>query len=165
MTDHVLPTQLLRAEHRDLMPQLLAIDDAARELPGWDRQTAQRLLDALVTFLRAHLVPHARAEEEVLYPAVEEAMKARGATATMIADHAEIVARIDRLADTVGEIEQRWPDTEFIRDLVHQLVALAAILQLHFRKEEEVLLPVLDANLSEQDAAALAARMTEIAHH
>jgi hypothetical protein len=41
---------------------------------------------------------------------------------------------------------------------------LSAILQLHFRKEEEVLLPVLDASLSANEAAALFARMGAVAH-
>jgi hypothetical protein len=82
-----------------------------------------------------------------------------GATATMKADHNEIVARIDRLADTLARIEQDSPDPALARDLARQLVGLAAILQLHFRKEEEVLLPVLDASLGPDDAAALFARM------
>ena len=50
------------------------------------------------------------------------------------------------------------------RDVAHQLVSLSAILQLHFRKEEEVLLPVLDASLSADEAAALFARMGAVAH-
>jgi hemerythrin-like domain-containing protein len=87
-----------------------------------------------------------------------------GATATMKADHNEIVARIDRLADTLARIEQDSPDPALARDLARQLVGLAAILQLHFRKEEEVLLPVLDASLGPDDAPELFARMGEVAH-
>ncbi len=82
----------------------------------------------------------------------------------MRADHVEIVARIDRLAEAAAAVEQRWPDAELARDVAHQLVGLSAILQLHFRKEEEVLLPVLDANLDTDAAAALFARMGEVAH-
>jgi iron-sulfur cluster repair protein YtfE (RIC family) len=115
-------------------------------------------------FLRDHLVPHATAEEQVLYPAVERAMGAPGATATMAADHAEIVNRIDRLAADVATIEQRWPDAALGASLGRQLIGLSAILQLHFRKEEEVLLPVLDAELDPDDAVALFHRMGEVAH-
>lgn len=158
------PTEPLRAEHRDLLPHLLALDTAANEAAGWNRDAAVGALGDVVGFLRGHLVPHAAAEEAVLYPAVEEAMAAPGATATMRADHVEIVARIDRLADTAAVIEQRWPDADLARDLAHQLVGLSAILQLHFRKEEEVLLPVLDASLDPDAAAALFARMGEVAH-
>ncbi|QYG95186.1 hemerythrin domain-containing protein [Iamia sp. SCSIO 61187] len=158
------PTAPLRAEHRDLMPHLLALDAAADEAAGWGRDVAVATLAEIVDFLRGHLVPHAAAEEAVLYPAVEEAMSAPGATATMRADHEEIVARIDQLADAVSRVEQRWPDAELGRDVTHQLVGLSAILQLHFRKEEEVLLPVLDASLDDATAAALFARMEEAGH-
>jgi iron-sulfur cluster repair protein YtfE (RIC family) len=164
MTKDQRPTEPLRAEHRDLLPHLLALDTVATDVSNWDRDAAVRALGDVVGFLRGHLVPHATAEEQVLYPAVEQAMAAPGATATMAADHAEIVARIDRLADTIATIEQQWPDTALARGVTHQLVGLSAILQLHFRKEEEVLLPVLDASLGADEAAALFARMGDVAH-
>ena len=100
----------------------------------------------------------------MLYPAVEEAMAAPGATATMRADHVEIVARIDRLAATARAVQERWPDPQLARDLAHQLVGLAAILQLHFSKEEDILLPVLDATLDPDRASELFVRMAEAAH-
>jgi iron-sulfur cluster repair protein YtfE (RIC family) len=164
MTKDQRPTEPLRAEHRDLLPHLLALDTVATDVSNWDRDAAVRALGDVVGFLRGHLVPHATAEEQVLYPAVEQAMAAPGATATMAADHAEIVARIDRLADTIATIEQQWPDAALARGVTHQLVGLSAILQLHFRKEEEVLLPVLDASLGADEAAALFARMGDVAH-
>jgi iron-sulfur cluster repair protein YtfE (RIC family) len=159
------PTEPLRAEHRDLLPHLLALDTAANEAAGWDRDAAIASLTDLVGFLRGHLVPHAAAEEAVLYPAVEAAMGAPGATATMRADHVEVVSRIDRLADSAAIVEQRWPDADLARNIAHQLVGLSAILQLHFSKEENVLLPVLDASLDASAAAALFARMGEVAHN
>lgn len=164
MTNH-RPTEPLRAEHRDLLPHLLSLDTVANDVAGWDRDAAVSALGEIVGFLRGHLVPHAAAEEAVLYPAIEEAMAAPGATATMRADHVEIVARIDRLADTAAAVEQRWPDEVLAPGLAHQLVGLSAILQLHFHKEEEVLLPVLDASLDADAATALFARMGEVAHH
>jgi iron-sulfur cluster repair protein YtfE (RIC family) len=164
MTDATLPTEPLRAEHRALLPHLRGLETIADEVERWDGDEAAHVLGEIVQFLRAHLVPHAEAEEQVLYPAVEQAMAAPGATATMRADHTEIVARIDRLADTAATVADRWPEPALARDLTHQLVALSAILLLHFRKEEEVLLPVLDNTLSADDAAALFARMGQQAH-
>ncbi|HEY3485960.1 MAG TPA: hemerythrin domain-containing protein [Ilumatobacteraceae bacterium] len=164
MTNQTLPTEPLRAEHRDLLPHLLALDTAADELVDLDGDGAVTVLGDVVAFLRGHLVPHASAEEDVLYPAVEEAMGAPDATATMRADHEEIVKRIDRLASTADDVRTRWPDAELARSLAHQLVGLAAILQLHFAKEEDVLLPVLDASLTPERATQLFARMAEAAH-
>src|SRR5512139_2863504 len=155
MTEPTLPTEPLRAEHRDLLPHLQGLETIADEVDRWNADEAAHVLGEIVGFLRGHLVPHARAEEEVLYPAVEEAMAAPGATATMRADHVEIVSRIDRLADTAATVADQWPDNAVARDLAHQLVGLSAILLLHFRKEEEVLLPVLDTTLGSDDAEAL----------
>ena len=115
--------------------------------------------------LRDDLVPHAHAEEAVLYPAVEAAMGAPGATATMRADHIEIVERIERLEATVDDVEERtWPDPSLTRRLVHELIGTWAIIDLHFRKEETVLLPVLDEALSADDASALFERMEAAVH-
>ncbi|HEX8805174.1 MAG TPA: hemerythrin domain-containing protein [Acidimicrobiales bacterium] len=164
MTTSQLPTEPLRAEHRDLLPHVGAIDTAADELREWSGDEAVHVLGDIVGFLQGHLVPHATAEEEVLYPAVEDAMAARGATATMQADHAEIVARIDRLTETARAVEQRWPDEALATDLAHQLIGLSAILQLHLRKEEDVLLPVLDAQLTPDQARELFSRMGQVAH-
>ena len=164
MTDATLPTEPLRAAHRDLLPHLQGLETIADEVDRWDADEAAHVLGEIVEFLRGHLVPHARAEEQWLYPAVEDAMAAPGATATMRADHAEIVSRIDRLADTAATVATQWPDNRLARDLTHQLVGLSAILLLHFRKEEEVLLPVLDTTLGPEDAATLFARMAHEAH-
>ena len=117
MTDATLPTEPLRAEHRDLLPHLQGLDTIADEIDRWDADEAAHVLDEIVGFLRGHLVPHARAEEQVLYPAVEEAMDAPGATATMRADHAEIVTRIDRLADMAATVATGWPDKTMARDV------------------------------------------------
>lgn len=164
MTASPLPTEPLRAEHRDLVPHIHALDAAADEVPKWSRDEAIRVLGDIGGFLQGHLVPHATAEEQVLYPAVEEALGAPGATATMRADHTEIVARIDRLAESARNVEQRWPDDALATDLVHQLIGLSAILHLHFRKEEDVLLPVLDARLTPEQAAELFSHMGHVAH-
>ncbi len=164
MTDATLPTEPLRAEHHDLLPHLRGLETIADEVDRWNADEAAHVLDEIVGFLRGHLVPHARAEEQVLYPAVEQAMAAPGATATRRADHTEIVSRIDRLADTAATVADRWPDNAVARDLTHQLIGLSAILLLHFRKEEDVLLPVLDTPLGPDDADALFTQMAKVAH-
>jgi iron-sulfur cluster repair protein YtfE (RIC family) len=165
MTNHETVTEPLRAEHRVLMPRVRVLESIADDLAGWERAEAVGALRAIVRVLRDDLVPHAHAEEAVLYPAVEAAMGAPGATATMRADHAEIVARIEQLEAMVADVEERtWPDPSLTRRLVHQLIGIWAIIDLHFRKEETVLLPVLDEALSADDASALFERMEAAVH-
>jgi iron-sulfur cluster repair protein YtfE (RIC family) len=156
-------TEPLRHEHAELLPRLAALDAVAGDMRHWSSDTPRHVND-LVAFLRGHLVPHASAEEAVLYPAVERAMGAPGATDTMKADHVEIVRRIDLLAETIDHIGSRPPSAEETEQLQAQLYGLSAILYLHFHKEEDVLLPVLDARLTDEDAQRLFADMAAVAH-
>jgi iron-sulfur cluster repair protein YtfE (RIC family) len=155
-------TDPLRAEHVELRPQLDALDSLAADLSRPAPDVPARLAEA-VAFLQEHLVPHARAEEAALYPAVEQALSAPGATATMAADHREITRRIDQLAASVPENEDQLGDQQR-ESLRAQLYGLSAILHLHFAKEEDVLLPVLDAHLDAQGATDLFTAMGHAAH-
>jgi hemerythrin-like domain-containing protein len=157
-------TEPLRAEHRGLSPHVAELGRPPSSWSNLDAHEATAQLGRIIGFLRDHLVPHAAAEEQVLYPVVEDAMGAPGATATMRADHAEIRARVARLADALEAVPERWPGEAFVEDLSVQLVGLAAIIELHLRKEEEVLLPVLDRTLSSGAADLLFARMARFAH-
>jgi iron-sulfur cluster repair protein YtfE (RIC family) len=157
-------TEPLRAEHRELLPRLQELRATAASLGASAPHDVRTRLEGVVHFLREHLVPHAQAEEAVLYPAVERVMGAPGAMATMVADHSEVVTRIERLARTAARLSDAPTRTDQFEDLREQLYGLWAILLLHFGKEEEVLLPVLDASLSEADADALFAGMETTAH-
>ena len=68
----------------------------------------------------------------------------------------------------VAVAEKLWPMFLLAPDQAEQLRAqlygLSAILTLHFHKEEDVLLPVLDAKLSADDAKAMFADMVAVAH-
>lgn len=162
----VLPTDPLRTEHRELLPHLEEMGKAAVEASQWSHDVASDRLFHLVDFLESHLLPHATAEEEILYPAVGEALGARGATATMSVDHDEIATRVKRLRETIPGALNEWPNGEPAAAIVRQLSALHSIILLHFRKEEEVLLPILDSVLSVDEARALFESMgSDHAHH
>jgi hemerythrin-like domain-containing protein len=148
-------TQPLREEHKQLLPHIEYIREAADLVGDAPPEAFARTLDDVHTFIVHHLMPHARAEERVLYPAVERALHAAGATATMIRDHREI----ERLSDELGEL--RWQvgtrpvvDHE-AKSLRRVLYGLYALIRLHFVKEEEVLLPVLDEMLTADEAIRL----------
>ncbi len=156
-------TEPLRQEHADLSPHVDELDNVAARLGEWNAERAHQLA-TVVAFLREHLVPHARAEEAALYPMVERLTGAPGATDTMRADHVEIVRRIEQLAATTAQVGDGPPSGPHVEELRRRLYGLSAILRLHFAKEEEVLLPVLDAHLSADDAAHLFAEMSAVAH-
>lgn len=158
-----LPTEHIRDEHRSLMPHLRHVEGAAVGITSWDHDRARRGLPRLVGFLRDELVPHAREEERVLYPAIDR-LQGAAITATMTIDHVVITERIEALESTVERALSNWDDAELVADVSRQLSAIAAIVLLHFRKEEEVLLPILDAGLTVEQGQELFEDMGQGAH-
>ena len=155
------PTEPLRSEHLELLPQIAELGELG-DLVGAvpDEELRARLGDAY-QFLARHLAPHAAAEEAVLYPAVEAAMRAPGATATMSRDHVDVRRRIDELAD---ELEDRGPvDVTRAARLRRLLYGLHAVVTLHFEKEEEIYLEILDDALAPDEAEELFRRLEDAA--
>jgi iron-sulfur cluster repair protein YtfE (RIC family) len=146
----VRPTDPLREEHRELLPHIEAfrtIADSVGEAAGDD---LQRSVEEAHKFLTHHLIPHAVAEDRVMYPAVEQLMGAPGATATMSRDHVEVVA----LTRELGTLSR--DDHKALRRTLYGLYALVSV---HFAKEEEIYVPLLDEKLTPDQAAELFKRM------
>jgi iron-sulfur cluster repair protein YtfE (RIC family) len=151
-------TEPLRVEHRQLAPHIDELAHTATWVSTAPPPVVREKLQGALDFLRHHLVPHALAEEDVLYPAVEGAMRAPGATETMRRDHAEVLRRVEELEQLRDEIDDA--PTEAQCDLLAaSLHGLHAIVSLHFAKEEEIYLPILDRALTTQDAEVLFERL------
>jgi iron-sulfur cluster repair protein YtfE (RIC family) len=153
--DSKSPSGELRAEHADLQRGVADLARAAAQVSDWSVPDAPDQLRHVRGFLYSRLLPHAEAEEAVLYPLMDKVMGARGATATMVADHREIHRRMDAvaaLADAVGQGPPRESEVEALRE---HLYGLWAIVRLHLEKEEQLLFPLLDERLSPADARTL----------
>jgi iron-sulfur cluster repair protein YtfE (RIC family) len=98
-------------------------------------------------FLAYHLIPHAQAEEAALYPTVQRVLGSPDATRTMSRDHVEVVRYVEELAGLQHEPFGRDP-----KALQRVLYGLYALVKVHFAKEEEVYLPILDERLSPNEA-------------
>ena len=153
---HTTVTGPFRAEHAHLAPHVDRLAEAG---------DLQADADAAYRFLTAHLIPHAHAEDEVLYPVVDRLLGADGetrATDTMRRDHLEVA----RLTEELGVLRERLhagaPVEE--RELRRVLYGLYAVVKLHFAKEEEVYLPLLDRELTADEAQALFERMESAGH-
>jgi iron-sulfur cluster repair protein YtfE (RIC family) len=152
------PTDPLRQEHRHIRARLSSLRSLADSIDDMPAPDAARELRNALAFLEDGLLPHALAEDGVLYPAVALAMGASQATATMSRDHLEIA----RLVGQLRHLSRRFAGSStkrVRRDLCRILYSLDAVVSLHLDKEDEVYLPLLDAYLSDEAASELFAEV------
>ena len=149
------PTEPFRKEHEQLLEHIEHIAVAAREVPRLSDEERAALRERILGFLRGTLLPHAKAEEKVLYPEWSKLLGFPDAAAPMIHDHEAIVARIERLerADV--------HDLDALQELLYGLYALISV---HFRKEEDLQLPAFDAAPPEVTESVLERMETETGH-
>jgi iron-sulfur cluster repair protein YtfE (RIC family) len=135
MTHHA-STDPIREDHVHLLERVERLRATARQLPALTEEQRRALLEDLLSFLEGTLVPHARSEENVLYPEVARLLGDPQATAPMTYDHVAI-------RDRIGEIAAA--DASDVPRLQELLYGLHALITTHFWKEEELYLPLLDA--------------------
>jgi iron-sulfur cluster repair protein YtfE (RIC family) len=111
-------------------------------------------------FLAYHLVPHAQAEDVALYPAVQKALGSLDATRTMTRDHIEVGHYIAELA----QLRQDLSPQNF-KMLQRVLYGVYALVKVHFAKEEEVYLPILEERMTADEAAKMFETMESAASH
>ena len=149
------PTEPFRREHKELLSHIEHVGQAAREVARLDHGERELLVGRILDFLRGTLVPHAKAEEDVLYPEWAKLVGYADAAVPMVHDHEAIVARIERLEHA---------DVDDLDTLQELLYGLHALIGVHFRKEEDIQLPAFDAAPPEL-TASLFERMEALAGH
>jgi iron-sulfur cluster repair protein YtfE (RIC family) len=146
-------TQPLRDEHQELIPLLGQVKTAA-DLIG-QRAGAREALDRAYRLLADQLLPHAAAEEAVLYPTVERVIGSPDATRTMQVDHAEVGRLTEELRQLREQLGDQVPQAEQTQELRRVLYGVYTLVKVHFTKEEEVYLPLLDSHLSAEEASTM----------
>ncbi|PWB56008.1 MAG: hypothetical protein C3F13_02805 [Anaerolineales bacterium] len=145
-------TQPLRDEHKELYPHIESLRQAGLAVHGNLTQASLEKIDEAYSFLTTHLLPHARAEEAALYPAVQKVMGSPHATATMSRDHVEVERLTQELAELRGTLQEGEIGAGKANELKRILYGLHTLVKVHFAKEEEVYLPLLDAGLTAEEA-------------
>jgi iron-sulfur cluster repair protein YtfE (RIC family) len=157
-------TQPLREEHQELLPHIEAIRQVADAIGEAPLSELRPQIDNVYDFLAHHLLPHAQAEEAALYPVVGRAMGAPEATGTMSRDHVAVEGLIDELGLIRSNMSGSALTAAQIKDLRRMLYGLYTLIKVHFAKEEEVYLPILDARLTPDEARRLFEDMEQAAH-
>jgi hypothetical protein len=130
----------LRAEHERLLDHAEHIRVAALELPILSPEETRELIDRIVAFLRGPFEAYAESETRVLYPHLERLVGDPHATAAMRHDLDAIQRFADELAGTGVQ------DTATLQELLY---GTHAIMSVHFRKEDELYLPLLESERPE----------------
>jgi iron-sulfur cluster repair protein YtfE (RIC family) len=157
-------TQPLRDEHQELYPHVELLRQAADAVYESLTSLAHARIEEAYNFLTRELLPHAQAEEKVLYPMVQKAMGAEQATATMSRDHIEVARLTEELATLRVHKSQLTITSIQAMALRRVLYGLYALVALHFAKEEEIYLPLLDAKLTADEAHTMFEKMEAAAH-
>ncbi|HEX7304690.1 heavy metal translocating P-type ATPase [Lentzea sp.] len=123
------------AEHAGLREARDAVREAADSLRTGMSVEADEAVHRAHRLLTDRLLPHERAEEHELYPALAAEFGDQEATVTMSRGHAEI----ERLARRLGRhlSESGGMSADQVDDLRATLYGLDAVLRLHFAQEEE----------------------------
>ena len=154
---------LILEEHAGLFPHLEHLGRLAADAATLADEQLRERLAGILEFLRDGLLPHAAEEERSVYPAVERVLRATGgATRTMSIDHRFIGAMVEAL-QAAGEGPLSGADRERVRRLLY---GLQVLLEVHFTKENEAYVPLLN-RLSSTERRALYAHLAggEHGHH
>jgi hypothetical protein len=138
---HDLRNETLSAEHERLLDHAEHIRIAALELPILSPEERRELIDRIVSFLRGPFAAYGESEARALYPHLESVLHDRRATAGMKYDLHVIRDFADALAHA------NVHDTSKLQQLLYGVHAMIAV---HFRKEDDLYLSLLERERLEQ---------------
>jgi hemerythrin-like domain-containing protein len=157
-------TQPLREEHKELFPSVDRIRQVADLIGEAPISEIQQGVEEVFDFLAFHLKPHAEAEDAALYPVVQKVLGSPDATRTMSRDHVEVGRYIEELASLKEGLSGDALSLAQVKSLRRVLYGVYGLVKVHFAKEEEVYLPILDERLTPESAQEMFEAMEEAAH-
>lgn len=153
----------LREEHQALLPKLGQLKQTADLIELAPVEAVIAELEEAYLFLEHHILPHAKAEEEVLYRAYDQVANSPWATDTMRRDHDEI----EKLTRELIALRLTLFTDALTLDQKHNLrrilYGLNAVLNLHLRNEEDLILPRIEAAITQEAADQIVRSMEQVA--
>ena len=143
--------QVVREEHKELIARIELLRTLADSIGSASAESIREGVGQAYTFLIHQLIPHAQAEEQVLYPTVARLLRAVEATDTMSRDHLEVIRLTEELEALRLHLFYAPLNESDEQALRRVLYGLYAIIKLHLAKEEEIYLPILEAHLPSEE--------------
>lgn len=144
------PTEAFREKHGEIREHLDHLTGMLSRLPGSAPEEQRKLMRRVAGFLDQHIRAHAEAEEKALYPVVDRYASGESrfrATETMRHEHGIIGRAIGELGAMAAA------DGADVATFARKGHELLGVIRAHFDKEEQVLLPVLDAHMTKEQFA------------
>lgn len=151
--------QRVRDEHRELIARIEVLRTVADSIGTASTESIREGVGQAYTFLIHQLIPHAQAEEQVLYPTVGRLLRVVEATETMSRDHLEVIRLTEELEALRLHLFYTPVSEADEQALRRVLYGLYAIIKLHLNKEEEIYLPILEARLPASEVDGLVEAM------
>ena len=160
MGDRVVgPLRELREPLHEGLRQLLA---AARAVDTGNTPAALDAIDGALKYLDEQFLPHCRAEEFTLFPAVDGVIGGSGATDVMIVQHdtlARMASDLRQVADAARTDNDVAAYGKYLEPLLHGLYALA---RSHLEAEDTAYVALLDEYLSESQVGVIVENIERI---
>jgi iron-sulfur cluster repair protein YtfE (RIC family) len=151
--------RVIREEHKELVSRIEFLRTIAERVGSTQIEELRADVKQAYSFLIHRLIPHAQAEEQVLYPAVGRVLRAVEATETMSRDHLEVIRLTEELETLRLRLFYEPLSQSDEQGLRRVLYGLYAIIKLHLAKEEEIYVPLLEARLQPEEAHHLVEAM------
>lgn len=153
------PTDVLRHEHDVVLVVVQAMEDEAASLRAGDvhGDRIAQMVDFTRNFTDA--CHHAK-EEHVLFPLLESKVQgAGGPVSVMLSEHEAGRAAVRAIQTALPSLDE---SREARDSAAENLAAYAQLLRLHIRKENEILFPLAERSLGEDDKRRLAAEFERV---
>lgn len=155
---HAQIFEQMREDHRQVLGELRALESAAtRDGRRAGRKDAAEGIRRVLDHMRRQFDTHMAAEDEVLYPALQEALPQTVANIGLLrGEHDTLRTMLAQLEATIAGAACPERDEQLavqIRDFVD-------LLRIHIRKEEALVISVAERVLRPREVEALAARMS-----
>ena len=150
--------QRVRDEHRELVVRSELLRTVADSIGSASTETTREGVGQAYSFLIHELIPHAQAEEQVLYPTVGRLLRDLETTETMSRDHLEVIRLTEELEALRLHLFYTPVSESNLQALRRVLYGLYAIIKLHLTKEE-IYLRILEARLPNEEMGGLVKAM------
>lgn len=150
------PLQLLKDEHAPLRTMMDDFNQTAGQVMCGDGIELFYMLREQVAVFADQLKKHARKEDDVLFPMMAAHIgREFGPIAVMEHEHEQAEMNLERFLAAAGPADSTLSDEEAKFTAGYAALAYSILTQ-HFNKEENVLFPMAERMLSEEEKAQLA---------